>query len=803
MMLNFIDREIAINNMNKILTERTTPWIVLSGDSKIGKTEFAKKVSSMYEETIFCDPKLSSNYACAFVNSINSENEDIVNKIICDYARINASTNKLFNNIGMRYISPLKKNQLSSIINLIIKDDITSGLYNFAHFLGEQVTSKMDCIFLDDFNGCDYDAYIWILEFWNSILEPLPTVIAICNFSVNWESGKLKEIFQGICSPVSIEKFDSQEAFYGVLKEHFHFKNDLYLVDISKKLFSLYKGNAGMLFETIKLLQGQTSYSTDEQVKEKFLNTAQQIHLRKFNEFTKTHLLVLRLLAYSPSPLSKKNILDLLDLIDPIVTGIINQLYNKNFINYIADNKYEHTLYEINDDFLNNIVKAGCSEREELFYKTKLYRAILRNQIDATKEQKLDLAIETRDSEAINLLIDYIDNYSEEYQGEKKAYYIHKFVDLVCEFPERLISIYNVQLLYTYGYYKSAEKLIGFYYTSGGKVNYENLMLLGDIQHILLSPKTSNTYKSASEVTGISVSEKIKAINRQIMALNQEHKEDFARKIYENTFKEYESISCSGLIELYRNSNNSFNYEYAMEYTIKGYVLAKKLGEVLEMYKCLHNICMIRLQYGKYGQPIGDERLNIEPTFEYILNYFSKTPEYRHEQAYPLLDLGTVKMFEYAKTQNPQLLTAAKGYYSEAQLYAKSFYAQHIAETGLLIVNSYQYAHNDSSFVLELRNAMYNRYRKKRNIIEDYRVHRKILLSLALSAIISGNSEEAAMYLEEVNNYISGTETLRYNKLCQKAGCITLMKEKVPLNGKNEIYYGSDKFVPWLISFCH
>lgn len=212
---------------------------------------------------------------------------------------------------------------------------------------------------------------------------------------------------------------------------------------------------------------------------------------------------------------------------------------------------------------------------------------------------------------------------------------------------------------------------------------------------------------------------------------------------------------------------------------------------------------MIRLQYGKYGQPIGDERLNIEPTFEYILNYFSKTPEYRHEQAYPLLDLGTVKMFEYAKTQNPQLLTAAKGYYSEAQLYAKSFYAQHIAETGLLIVNSYQYAHNDSSFVLELRNAMYNRYRKKRNIIEDYRVHRKILLSLALSAIISDNNEEAAMYLEEVNNYISGTETLRYNKLCQKADCITLMKEKVPLNGKNEIYYGSDKFVPWLISFCH
>ena len=70
-MREFIDREIAIKSMNKILTEHTTPWIVLSGDSRIGKTEFAKKISSMYENTIFCTPRLSGNYACSFVQSIN------------------------------------------------------------------------------------------------------------------------------------------------------------------------------------------------------------------------------------------------------------------------------------------------------------------------------------------------------------------------------------------------------------------------------------------------------------------------------------------------------------------------------------------------------------------------------------------------------------------------------------------------------------------------------------------------------------------------------------------------------------
>ena len=184
-MREFIDREIAIKSMNKILTEHTTPWIVLSGDSRIGKTEFAKKISSMYENTIFCTPRLSGNYACSFVQSINLENEDIINEIICEYAKKNASANEVFKAIGMKYVSPLRKNQLSSVLSLIIKNDVSSGLYNFAHYLGEQVNSQINCIFLDDFSRCDYDSYVWILEYWNSIMEPLPTVIAICNFSVN------------------------------------------------------------------------------------------------------------------------------------------------------------------------------------------------------------------------------------------------------------------------------------------------------------------------------------------------------------------------------------------------------------------------------------------------------------------------------------------------------------------------------------------------------------------------------------------------------------------------------------------
>lgn len=116
----------------------------------------------------------------------------------------------------------------------------------------------------------------------------------------------------------------------------------------------------------------------------------------------------------------------------------------------------------------------------------------------------------------------------------------------------------------------------------------------------------------ASKITGITISDKLKALNREIMALNQEHKEILAKNLYIETFAKYESVQCAGLVELYRNSNNSFEYNAAMEYTIKGYLLAEKLGENLEMIKCLHNICMLLLQYGRYGQPMKDNPLGFE-----------------------------------------------------------------------------------------------------------------------------------------------------------------------------------------------
>lgn len=802
-MKDFVDREKATKNINTLLKEQTTPWLVLSGASKIGKTEFAKKIAGMNKVSIFCEPVFETLYASAFVQSLLFLHNINLETVVYEFAKKDAFAYSIFKSLGQKYVVPLKNPQLKSVVKLLIKNDISSGLYSFAHYLGEVVETQTKCIFLDNFHGCDFDSYCWILELWGALHEPRPTVVVICNFELDWESHKLHNIFHGVANPISVDSFDSETAFYDIIKGHFVFKNDNILSEVSKKLFTLFNGSSRFLFETIELLEGKISLLDDKEKMTQIICMARQVYLRCFDGFSKSHMLVMHLLAYAPSPISKKCIMYILDLNDQIASDIITELYDNNFVKQIADRITGKTLYWLKDGFLAELIKSGCSMNEQLFYNAKIYRAIQNGQICASLEQVVNLAIELGEDETEELVLKYIKKPESEISLEKKANCVDKLLKNTPHIPSCLVSDDIAHLLYDYGYYQSAQKIVDRWTSINKTPKYDDLLLLGDIQHVLLSPKASRTYMRATKVTGISISDKLKALNRQIMALNQENQESLAQKLYIEAFEQYESVPCAGLIELYRNSNNSFGYDAAMEYTVKGYFLARKLDAELEMYKCLHNICMILLQYGRYGKSLEENPLGFEPKFEQVLSFFEKRPEYRHEQAYPLLDLGTAKMFEYVETDNKDCLVTAKKYYSQAQLYAKSFYACHIAETGLLVVNSYLYTDKQAPFVNKSREKLYKRYVQQKMSIKDYRVHRKILLSLAVSAIISEETQEAAGYLAQAYPYISGAETNRFNNLCQKVGCVEHIKPPVSLVGKYETYYASDKFVPWLISLCH
>lgn len=338
-----------------------------------------------------------------------------------------------------------------------------------------------------------------------------------------------------------------------------------------------------------------------------------------------------------------------------------------------------------------------------------------------------------------------------------------------------------------------------YYIKENEKLDYSFFMLLGGVQHLLLRPEAPKTFEKAANLSGITISQKLSALNREIMSLNQADEMSAlkAKRLYNSTLDQYANEKCNGLIELYRNTNNSYPENVALEFTIKGYQLAKELGNELEKYKCMHNICMIRLHQNQYPSIMNRRDLDIEPTFDLVDKFFKKNPQYYHKRAYPLLDLGTYEMFEYISTNEKKHLKRAKSYYSKAQLFAKSFYAQHIAEMSLLVTNTHMY-HNQGAMINSIRQKrsyIFKKYNSKS--IVDHRVNRKILLSLAVSAVLTQDVEETYMYLEIVEPYISGPETARYKNI--KKLCDGIPLETSGLN----VYYESPYIVPWLISLAH
>ena len=88
-------------------------------------------------------------------------------------------------------------------------------------------------------------------------------------------------------------------------------------------------------------------------------------------------MLVMRLLAYSPTPISKSCIIDILDLIVPMATDIISRLYEDKLVKQTINRETGKTLYCISDDFLVGFIQSGCSTNEQVAYNKKSFQNIL------------------------------------------------------------------------------------------------------------------------------------------------------------------------------------------------------------------------------------------------------------------------------------------------------------------------------------------------------------------------------------------------------------------------------------------
>lgn len=794
-----IDRKKATNSFQSIISSQND-WIYVIGQSGTGKTYFIKSLTHN-ERTVYCEPNHRLEYWKEFLAQIQSNISEILLELI------KVGIIKLQNDI--KYAKLSEQEKIDILENAVI-DEITLQKAVISKLLGKYFSAKYNYIVLDNFYKCDIKSYNWLTSLLDSFSKNSQChIVVICDTDMTWYSEELKVDLFSRFTRIEIDKYDDSKAYFDLINSVVHFDNSEILIEISKKLYKNFNANAHSILSLINMLKNDDSINRISDREKEKLIIDKSLHLSANFIHNASYILkeILATLAISPISLSAQT-LDY--VLEHNIERINNELYyclNNNLIEKTYNSKKNLTEYQLTKYFSTEIYIKQLNETQIRYLYEKIYRAFRENLIDLSIEQSFEIAIKC-ESEDVNVIASkyFNDIAMDDSDISYKAGLLNKFLSVECtQIPESFYAMKYVDILYNFGYYQNAYKLICNIKNYDSE--YEYLMKKGDIEHLILHSNTSSTFEQASNIPGISKSQMLSAINRQIMALTQENKEKLqnARLYYEEVVNRYSEYECDGLIELLRNSNNIFPYQKALQYTIKGYNLAVKLNNDIEKIKTLHNICMLKVLNGNYYSQLNDENLNIEPDFNMICKEFEKNDKFLHELSYPLLDLGTLEMFKFVENteENIENLYLAKDYFSRAQIYAKSFYAKNIANTSLLIVNSYLHKNNEE-YIVNARKRIFDNYSDNAAHIKDFRVHRKILFALATSASITKHFDEGRKYLLMSKLHVFENETLRYNNLCDD---LDIPNEKIeycpPEPEKVREYHTNSKFVPWLISFGH
>lgn len=737
----YINHQKAKRTFRILTTTETPDWIIISGGEDTGKKSFIKEVCPK-SKTIFNNPDISLHYLEGFYPFIIEQAEECIKKFLENNSSYWGKIKEKYN---LDYINDIEQDNYKSIIWQIMNIDMSEQIYRYALFLSKILSSQYNYVVLEDFYKCDASSYEWLLRFAESFLNKSGYIIALCDFEKNWKSNEILSIFRNIPSFINIATFSSAKDYYDVLKEKLFFDNIEYLFKLSKELFEIYRGNAQLLFRTVKMYNID-KYSCDDERKMRILQIADTLTMKAKLYSNKAEELVLASLALIAEPLSAREISNVLEITEDIIRDICFGLLDRDLLE--LRNNSATIGYSVSNNMLKEIILQTLDPKTRAFLSSRILGMCRSEILDLSLETQIELSFESKDNNTEDLLDKFLANSSVSLSREKKIKYINCLYTLNLHSKHIFSKLNIAKDAYDFGYYKTALKILQdtqFFHTE----KYDYLMLLGGTQHLLLLPEAPGTFEKASKLDSITVSQKLSAINRQIMSLNQADNKSskLAKALYVTTIRDYKNEVCDGLVELYRNTNNSFSMDEALEFTIKGYCLATKLNNELEKYKCMHNICMIRLHQNQYAIPLNREELDIEPRFELVDNFFAQNAQYYHKRAYPLLDLGVYEMFQFISSKNKEHLKKAKHLCSKAQLFSKSFYACHIAEMALLVINTHLYNKNLTMIenVRSTRQRLFKQFLSE-NIV-DSRVNRKILLSLAVSAQLTEDIAEAAHYL--------------------------------------------------------
>ena len=790
----FFDRNIAKSHFYNLINNSYMGWIPIVGNKGIGKSSFIKEVVGSNENFFICEPVFELKYWKEFSKIIKKFSSEVLSDF---FNECNEYKEKY---LKKSFLGELSQDETNYIIEEIIKNEIINESSTFSKWCGKFISKKIKYIVLDNFYRCSIETYEWIVSFANNFLSDNNFIIVICDMDLEWESKVIKEIFLEKFCELNINKFDDADAYYQLIKEKIRFNNDKVLYDLSAYLYNEFRGDAKLILKLRDEVEANNGTS-DEEKKKIILETCSNLISTSLLNLDILEKELLATLASVATQISLENIAYILQHNNQQIKYALNKLIHKKLVIILCDVNTSKNYYKTSDNFskitLTNLVNSNMLT----YINIKIFSLYKTKKIKLDDKQIIDIIIKYTPTGGSDFICNYLKKNEQNISSEYKATLINFLLENNCCNIQRWKSTETINLLYNYGYYKNAKKFIETF--EDVNQNYQLLMMYGNVSHLTLDKRTSTIFEKASKIENITNSDYLSAVNRQIMAMTQQDKQALlhAREIYKDILEKNLDQRCNGLVELYRNANNYFDYSKALTLTVRGYNLAKELDNKLETVKCLHNICMLELLNEKYELNTIPEGMDFKPTFEDVYNLLMTFESFQHETAYPLLDLAALQMFQFSDNEEQKHLIKAKSLYSKAQLYARSFYAKNIAEMGLLIVNSYLY--NGNSDIVFWRQKLFDKYKDCKDSISDFRVHRKILFTLATSSKITHDINEGREYLRLSKKFVFEKEILRYNNLCDELSIPADEKIYIDNLSNTTKYHKTTKFVPWLISFGH
>lgn len=806
---DFVDRKKQEDIINIFLSDSSNKnFLWIDGDSGIGKSYFIEnRIDTHIDNFIHIKICLSSetdNINCIneILNKIQSLFKlDFIKFLQCNYQSLLELGKKTgleimkIKNISFEWFFEILFD--SNITFKDKKNNIISSAKVVQSYIDNILKKNKILLILDNFTNCDQKSLKILKSILPNYIDNERFKCIFVTTSQILEERELIQIFLSESLPIQrmpIKALDKVNYFFSILDNIFEISEDI--LNSMDSIYNICKGNPETLKSLLRKIYLNDGISISENSKasinKKILN--KYLIEKSFdienNDLSEDERFVIQVFLGFGTPITLNVLQSCILFIHErlfhsrswtisIINNVLFSLQRKNILSYDQDIKFVH-----------DRIYFGLS----LLLKDDLNRPLISLYFYEFLQTNKDIDQDIEYLLAYHSYVAQLLNWEEEnYLYGLKKFNEKKYADALSIFNRLIVKHIDLTLkqkiiicktLYEMGCYNDAKSLL-----VSNEISFENehdvftyYYLFGKIENILLNKKNAiEKYNEALKYVS-NREEEIQILNLKHLALLEtpDGKEK-AKKIFNDIALNLtdEEKKMMPVCNLLRNCNQFYTGAKAEEFFSLARNIANAQGALIDVAYVDNNYGLELFRTGKKGEAFQ----------QFLLSYKSLCNLKYHEAAYPLNNMAVCEMFNKKYTDALEYLLEAK--YVNQSLYADLAIKIHM----MTCYRELNDEKNCRRYLQKLEDYLFHRK------IYDYNIIRKLSINLCITHRYYKENLLAKNCLSKGLNYFKGTisEYRGYTLDKQINNTHHIMTDAL----KNNDYYTTQDFEPWIITLSH